>query len=429
MRLVGEGLMPPTIVTAEQYRFIASEQLREIDLESGTLLVEPGSKNTAPAILAAALHILQKDPDGIMLVAPTDHLIPDIQSFQTTIRQAETSASAGNLVTFGIQPDRPETGYGYLQLGEELSEGVRTLSSFVEKPSETDAQTMLDSGNFLWNAGIFMFTGAALVDAFKQYAPEILSAVSLSLEKATNDLDFSRLEKTAWDTLPSISIDYAIMEKANNLTAIPYTGSWSDLGDWQAIHRELPSNDDGMVTFGPSTAIDCSNSMLRAESDTQQVVGIGLENMLVVAMPDAVLVADTTKAQNVKEAVTILKQNGIKQSEGFSRDNRPWGWYETLALSDRFQVKRIVVKPGGCLSLQSHFHRSEHWIVVAGTARITLNEEVRLLTENESIYIPLGATHRMENPGQLPMVLIEVQTGTYLGEDDIVRYEDVYARE
>lgn len=429
LRMVGEGFMPPTVVTAEDYRFIASEQLREIDLHNGALLVEPSSKNTAPAILAAALKILQDDPSAIMLVAPTDHLIPDMQAFQSTVKRAEAAATTGYLVTFGIQPDRPETGYGYLQLGEQLDAEIRVLSSFVEKPSEADAQAMLASGNFLWNAGIFMFKGTALVDAFKQYAPEILEMVAQSLDQASNDLDFFRLEKTTWNQLPSISIDYAIMEKAHNLTAIPYTGSWSDLGDWQAIHRELPSDDQGMVTTGPSTAIDCSNSMLRAESDTQQLVGIGLENMLVVAMPDAVLVADTTKAQNVKQAVSILKQNGIKQSEGFSRDNRPWGWYETLALSDRFQVKRIVVKPGGCLSLQSHFHRSEHWVVVAGTARITIDEEIKLVTENESVYIPLGAVHRMENPGKLPMILIEVQTGTYLGEDDIVRYEDKYARE
>lgn len=435
LRMIGEGFKAPTVVTAEQYRFIASEQLREIDLHSGALLVEPSSKNTAPAILAAALRILHDDPSATMLVAPTDHLIPDALAFQSTVRRAEATAAAGHLVTFGIQPDRPETGYGYLQLGEKPDSDmnqdpeIKALSSFVEKPSESDAQAMLGSGDYLWNAGIFMFTGSALVDAFKQHAPDILETVTLSLDNARNDLDFSRLEKTAWDTLPSISIDYAIMEKAQNLTVIPYSGSWSDLGDWQAIHRELPSDEDGMVSTGPTTAIDCSNSMLRAESDTQQLVGIGLENILVVAMPDAVLVADTSKAQNVKQAVTILKQNGIKQSEGFSRDNRPWGWYETLALSDRFQVKRIVVKPGGCLSLQSHFHRSEHWVVVAGTARITIDEQIKLVTENESVYIPLGAVHRMENPGKLPMVLIEVQTGTYLGEDDIVRYEDKYARD
>ncbi len=429
LRMFGPGFRPPTIVTAEEYRFVASEQLREISLPSETLLVEPSSKNTAPAILAAALRILQDDPDAILLVAPTDHLIPDTLRFQDTIRSAIPTALAGDLVTFGIQPDRPETGYGYLQVGTPTGEGINALTAFVEKPSEADARKMLDKGGYLWNAGIFMFSGKALIKAFEQQAPDILQGTQLALDKARNDLDFTRLDAEEWEKIQSISIDYAIMEKANNLSVVHYADAWSDLGDWQAIHRELPSDDNGMVVTGPATSIDCNNSMLRAESESQQVVGIGLKDILVVAMPDAVLVADTTQAQNVKQAVAILKEKGIKQSEDFSRDNRPWGWYETLALSDRFQVKRIVVKPGGCLSLQSHFHRSEHWIVVAGTAKVTVDDVVRLITENQSVYIPLGAVHRMENPGKLPMVLIEVQTGTYLGEDDIVRYEDIYARE
>lgn len=429
LRTVGPGFKSPTVVTAEAYRFIASEQLREIDLASDALLVEPSGKNTAPAILAATLRVLQNDPEAILLVAPTDHLIPDVAGFQKTVRDAEASAVAGNLVTFGIEPDRPETGYGYLKLGKTIDHRVRELEAFVEKPEAIEAKSMLDSGGYLWNAGIFMFAGQSLVKAFEEQAPQILQGVRQALDKARNDLDFARLDSDEWEKLPSISIDYAIMEKASNLTVAPYSGAWSDLGDWQAIHRELPSGEDNMVLTGSSTAIDCKHSMLRAESDAQQVVGIGLENILVVAMPDAVLVADTSCAQNVKQAVTLLKDKNVKQAEDFSRDNRPWGWYETLALSDRFQVKRIVVNPGGCLSLQSHFHRSEHWIVVAGTARVTIDETVKLVTENESVYIPLGAVHRMENPGKLPMVLIEVQTGNYFGEDDIVRYEDIYARE
>ena len=256
----------------------------------------------------------------------------------------------------------------------------------------------------------------------------MLEGVKNALDGARNDLDFSRLDAQAWDALPDISIDYAIMEREDNLSVIPFNGQWSDLGDWQAMHRELPGDENNNVSTGPVSTINCSNTMLRAESESQHVVGIGLNNLLVIAMQDAVLVADQSQAQNVKEAVSILKETNIKQAESFLRDDRPWGWYETLALSDRFQVKRIVVKPGGCLSLQSHFHRSEHWIVVAGTARVTIGEDVKLVTENESVYIPLGAIHRMENPGKLPMVLIEVQTGTYFGEDDIVRYEDIYAR-
>ena len=429
LRTTGTGFKAPTVVTSEDYRFIASEQLREVNLDIDTLLIEPSAKNTAPAILAATLRIMQDDPDAVVLIAPTDHLIPDKEVFHATLQQAMPSVNGGNLVTFGIKPDRPETGYGYLKLGDVQENGVFALDGFVEKPIESDAQTMLDSGNYLWNAGIFMFTAKALVAAFEQQQPDLLKGVSKALEDGREDLDFTRLDATSWDKVASISIDYAIMEKADNLTAVPFSGEWSDLGDWQAIHRQLPSDEEQNTLTGPATAINCSHTMLRAESDSQQVVGIGLENILVVAMPDAVLVTDTTRAQNVKEAVSILKEKGVKQSEQFARDNRPWGWYETLALSDRFQVKRIVVKPGGCLSLQSHFHRSEHWIVVSGTAKVTIDEEVRLVTENESVYIPLGTVHRMENPGKLPMVLIEVQTGTYLEEDDIVRYEDVYARE
>lgn len=428
LRTSGPHFNPPVIVTAEDYRFVASQQLDEVDLGIGTLLIEPSSRNTAPAILAATLRLMQDDEDAVALIAPTDHLIPDVQQFRDTLLKAMPSVEAGNLVTFGITPDRPETGYGYLKLGEVLANDVQALDAFVEKPNASDAQTMFESGGYLWNAGIFMFSAKTLVSAFEQQAPEILKGVQKALQSAREDLDFTRLDSDAWDALPNISIDYAIMEKASNLTVVPYSGAWSDLGDWQAIHRQTPADDQGNTLTGATTAINCTSTMLRAESESQELVGIGLENILVVAMPDAVLVTDTTKAQNVKEAVTLLKEKGVKQSEGFSRDNRPWGWYETLALSDRFQVKRIVVKPGGCLSLQSHFHRSEHWIVVSGTARVTTDEHVRLVTENESVYIPLGTVHRMENPGKLPMVLIEVQTGTYLGEDDIVRYEDIYAR-
>ena len=391
-------------------------------------MIEPSGKNTAPAILAATLCVMQEDPDALLLVSPTDHLIPDIQVFQQTIDKATATANADRLVTFGIKPNRPETGYGYLKLGQTDEHGVSQLDAFVEKPVEAEAQRMLDAGDYLWNAGIFMFKASAMVDAFKQYAPDMLKGVSAAIDGAQNDLDFSRLEHKAWESLASISIDYAIMERVSNLSVVPFEGKWSDLGDWQAMHRELPRDEHDNVSSGPVTVIDCKNSLIRAETGSQHVVGIGLENTMVVAMSDAVLVADRSKTQEVKKVVSILKETRVKQAEDFLRDNRPWGWYETLALSDRFQVKRIVVKPGACLSLQSHFHRSEHWIVVSGTARLTIGEEVKLVTENESVYIPLGTVHRMENPGKLPMVLIEVQTGTYLGEDDIVRYEDAYAR-
>jgi len=320
LRTSGSGFALPTIVTAEDYRFIASEQLREIDLLSGSLLVEPSSKNTAPAILAAALRIMQQDENALLLVAPTDHLIPDEQVFRQTIEQAIVPASAGNLVTFGIAPTRAETGYGYLKLGEKDASGVLELDAFVEKPDAQNAAAMLESGDYLWNAGIFMFSATTLVKAFEQHQPKMLQDVKAALGNAQADLDFCRLDKEAWEKLESISIDYAIMEQVDNLSVVPFSGSWSDLGDWQAIHRELPADDNGMVQTGPATAINCQNSMLRAESDAQQVVGIGLENILVVAMPDAVLVADTSNAQDVKQAVTILKDKGVRQAENFSRD-------------------------------------------------------------------------------------------------------------
>ena len=427
LRFKAEGFYAPTIVTAEDYRFLASEQLRELSIVARSVLVEPSSKNTAPAILAAALHLLNDDPDAMLLVAPSDHVIPDDELFRNVVATGVESASQGNIVTFGIEPSRPETGYGYLKF--EASDClVSRLNEFVEKPTESKAEEMLVTGQYLWNAGIFLFTAKTLVSAFEILAPEILAGVKNALCQSEDDLDFTRLEKSAWEKLVPISIDYGIMERADNLSVVKYSGDWSDLGDWQAMHREFSPDENGMVLSGQVNSIDCENTLLRSESDSQQVVGIGLKNLIVVAMPDAVLVADSDRAQDVKHAVALLKECSVKQSEEFDRDNRPWGWYETLAISDRFQVKRIVVNPGGCLSLQSHVHRSEHWIVVAGTAKVTINEEVKLVTENESVYIPLGAIHRMENPGKLPMVLIEVQTGVYLGEDDIVRYEDIYSR-
>lgn len=429
LRMNSSAFNEPIVVTAEDYRFLASEQLREVGVTPGAVLVEPTGKNTAAAILAATLRVMKDDPDAILLVAPSDHVIDDTENFTKTIAAGLDSAKAGNLVTFGIEPTRAETGYGYLKVSiQSIDEGVSDLEAFVEKPSEADAKNMLASGGFLWNAGIFLFTAKTLVSAYKKHAPNILNGVTAALESSRNDLDFTRLDKAEWDKLESISIDYAIMERADNLSVVKYSGKWSDLGDWYAMQREFDADENGVVTHGQALSIDCENSMLRSESDGQQVVGIGLKDVLVVAMPDAVLVADASRAQDVKQAVSVLKECSVKQAEAFPRDNRPWGWYETLALSDRFQVKRIVVKPGGCLSLQSHFHRSEHWIVVAGTAKVTIGENVRLVTENESVYIPLGEVHRMENPGKLPMVLIEVQTGNYFGEDDIVRYEDVYAR-
>ena len=334
------------------------------------------------------------------------------------------------MVTFGIKPTHPETGYGYLELSTDPIDdhGSSDLKTFVEKPNLQNAKQMVEAGHYLWNAGIFLFRAQDMIDAFKTYESGTLDLVSQSINDATTDLGFLRLAADPWSKLEDISIDYAIMEKAQNLVAVPYASKWSDLGGWDAVWSESRPDASGNVTSETAHAIECKNSLLRTESISQQVVGIGLNDIIAIAMPDADLVAHKERAQDVKKAVELLKSKDIAQAEIFPKDHRPWGWFESLALGDCFQVKRICVKPGAALSLQSHKHRSEHWIVVDGTAEVMIDDEVKLVTEGQSIYVPLGSKHRMTNPGKLPMVLIEVQIGTYLGEDDIIRYEDVYDR-
>ena len=430
-RLAGEGFAAPMVLTNSDFRFIVTEQMAEVGIDPGAILIEPSGRNTAPAVLAAALWLQARDSDGLMLVAPSDHVVPDAAAFRAAVAAAEPAARAGQLVTFGIKPDRPETGYGYLELdgnpGDFGSE-VIGLRRFVEKPAQNTAEDMLASGQFLWNAGIFLFSVKAIITAFETYAPDLMEPVQNAVDKGQSDLGFWRLEPEAWKRAADISIDYAVMERADNLAVVPYAGGWSDLGGWDAVWRESGPDDDGIVTQGRASAIDCADSLLRSEDDGLEVVGIGLRNIITVAMPDAVLVADASRAQDVKQAVSALKAKSARQAEAFPKDHRPWGWFESLVVGQRFQVKRIHVHPGAALSLQSHHHRSEHWIVVEGTAKVTVDDRVQLVSENQSVYIPLGAVHRMENPGKVPMVLIEVQTGSYLGEDDIIRYEDLYAR-
>ncbi len=434
LRMSGEtgdlSFRPPVVLTNSDFRFIVTEQLSEVALDPGAIIIEPEGRNTAPAVLAAALHLLQDDPEAIMLVAPSDHVIPDAAIFHESVRQGLTAVAAGDLVTFGILPDRPETGYGYLELAAQ-PDGSGTavkLSRFVEKPNAARAAEMLAAGTYLWNAGIFLFRAKDVVAAFEACAPGLCPPVRAAVAEAAADLGFLRLAPGPWAQAEDISIDYAVMEKAPNLSVVPFAAGWSDLGGWDAVWREGSRDDNGVSLSGAATAIDCADTLLRSDSSNLEVVGIGLKNIIAVAMNDAVLVADMSRAQDVKKAVDALKAKQAVQATQFPMDHRPWGWYESLVIGDRFQVKRIHVHPGAALSLQSHFHRSEHWIVVEGTARVTVDDQVTLLTENQSVYIPLGAVHRMENPGKVPMVLIEVQTGTYLGEDDIIRYEDVYSR-
>ncbi|MBN2906935.1 MAG: mannose-1-phosphate guanylyltransferase/mannose-6-phosphate isomerase [Rhodobacteraceae bacterium] len=429
-RLAGPGFAPPTVITGSDFRFIVTQQLAEAGVDPGTVLIEPEGRNTAPAVLAAALHIAADDPEALLLIAPSDHVIADTDAFTAAIARGTQAARDGHLVTFGIPPDRPETGYGYLELAGAPCDGQATaLTRFVEKPDAASAAAMLAAGNFLWNAGIFLFTARAVLDAFAAHAADLGDPVGRALAGARADLGFLRLDPAAWSQARDISIDYAIMEKARNLSAVPFDGGWSDLGGWDAVWREQGPDAEGVATFGPATAIGCTDTLLRSEDAGLELVGLGLNNIMAVAMPDAVLVADMSHAQEVKAVVARLQAQSARQATQLPRDHRPWGWFESLALGERFQVKRIVVNPGASLSLQSHHHRAEHWIVVHGTARVTIGQEVTLVAENQSVYVPLGTRHRLENPGKLPMVLIEVQTGSYLGEDDIIRHDDVYARD
>jgi mannose-1-phosphate guanylyltransferase/mannose-6-phosphate isomerase len=433
-RLAGtaEGLSfaPPMVLTNSDFRFIVTEQLQGAGIDPGAILIEPEGRNTAPAVLAAALRARAQDPEAVLLIAPSDHVVPDVAAFHAAVVRGLEAVAAGQLVTFGITPTHAETAYGYLELAEAPgAEGAAVvLKQFVEKPDALRAAEMLAAGNFKWNAGIFLFAAKDIIAAFEAHAPDLIAPVEAALDEAQVDLGFLRLAPEPWSAAADISIDYAVMEQARNLSVVPFDAAWSDLGGWDAVWREAGPDENGVVASGGATAINCSDTLLRSDSDRLEVVGIGLEGIMAVAMNDAVLVADKSRAQDVKLAVQALKEKGAPQATSFPKDHRPWGWFESLVVGSRFQVKRILVHPGASLSLQSHFHRSEHWIVVEGTARVTVDEEVKLVTENQSVYIPVGAVHRMENPGKVPMVLIEVQTGAYVGEDDIVRYEDAYAR-
>ena len=431
LRLSGQGFAPPVVISGSDFRFIVTEQLAAMEIAPAVLLIEPQPRNTAPAICAAAVTLDARAPGALMLVAPSDHVIPDDDRFRAAVLAAVPTAQAGHLVTFGMRPDRAEIGYGWLELSAPLGNtpSPQPLRGFVEKPDRATAEALLQSGRHLWNGGIFLFTTTAILDAFAAHAPDILARARQAVDSAQTDLNFTRLGAKPWEEMEDISIDYAVMERAGNLAVMPYDGLWSDLGGWDAVWRDGESDAQGMVMHGPTTALDCTDTLLRAESEAQHLVGIGLSDIIAIAMPDAVLVAHKDRAQDVKQAVQLLKAQNVRQAETSSRDFRPWGWFETLVLGPRFQVKRIVVHPGGALSLQSHHHRAEHWIVVEGTARVTINDHSQLVTENQSVYIPLGALHRLENPGKLPMVLIEVQTGSYLGEDDIIRHADIYARQ
>lgn len=425
-RFTGPGFEAPLVMTGEDYRFLAIEQSTSEGLMDAQVVVEPIGRDTAPAILAAAL-LLEDNPDDVMLVTPSDHIMADVPAFHAAIEAGIEAAQEGALVTFGVTPERPETGFGYLQLAGR-PDGLTTVTKFTEKPDLATAQSMLDAGHYLWNAGIFMGRVKDFIAAFEAFAPNMITPVRASVKAAKSDLSFTRLDYASYASAEAISIDYAVMEKAEWVVAVPLNCGWSDLGSWQALWETVGPDEQGNACSGDVTLLDCTNSFLRSEDPNVALVGLGLNGIVAVATRDAVLVANKSRSQEVKKVVETLRALGKHQADQYPRFYRPWGWYETLCLDQRFQVKRIMVRPGGVLSLQSHHHRAEHWVVVAGTAEVTIGQKVKLVSENQSVYIPLGETHRMSNPGKVPMYLIEVQTGAYLGEDDIVRYEDIYQR-
>ncbi|MEE2770152.1 MAG: mannose-1-phosphate guanylyltransferase/mannose-6-phosphate isomerase [Pseudomonadota bacterium] len=418
----------PLIVTADDYRFIVRDQMAKVNAKPLVKIVEPIPKNTAPAILAAALSLFEQDPKAIMLVLSSDHWIEDDQAFRSTVNEAFTAAEMGKIITFGIKPTHPETGYGYLSLSDQNGDGPYPLKAFVEKPDLEQAKKLLEDGMHLWNAGIFMFRVDVIIEAFKTYQPEMYECVRLSYELANQDIDFIRLNQQHWSNIHADSIDYAIMEKASELMVMPFTAQWSDLGSWKAFYDIKAKDVKGNAIHEKAIGINCENTLLEQTDIDQALVGIGLKDLSVVVTKDAVLVAHKDESQTVKKAVATLASQSRYQAKQFLKVHRPWGWYQTLALGEQYQVKEIFVNPGAQLSLQSHRYRAEHWVVVMGEATVLVGEKESVLLPNESTYIPIGEKHRLTNHTNAPVMIIETQTGTYLGEDDIIRYEDIYNR-
>jgi mannose-1-phosphate guanylyltransferase/mannose-1-phosphate guanylyltransferase/mannose-6-phosphate isomerase len=417
---------PVTVVANAEHRFVIAEQLREIGQARPTLALEPAARNTAPAVAAAALIAERQDPEALILVMPADHAVPDKAGFLAAVETAAAAAAAGALALFGVQPQGPATGYGYILAGEPVGAGVRRVAAFVEKPDLATAERYLADGRYSWNSGIFLLHAGTVIAELEAHAPQVLAAARAALAAARQDMDFLRLDPDAFAASPSISIDYAVMEKTDRAVVVPSTFAWSDVGAWSALWELAPRDAAGNVEIGDTLAEDTRGSYLRSEGPL--IATVGVRDLIVVATPDAVLVADRSRDQDVKRVVERLRATGHVTAIQTRRVYRPWGWYEGIESGERFQVKRITVNPGGKLSLQKHFHRAEHWVVVNGAAEVEVDGETRLLGENESVYIPLGAKHRLANPGKVPLNLIEVQSGPYLGEDDIVRFEDVYAR-
>ena len=422
-RVAPPATAAPIVVRTEEHRVLVAELLRQIDAPVPAILLEPVGRNTAPAIAAAALQAMVEGQDPLLLVLPSDHVVRNEEGFRAAVRDASAAAEAGALVTFGIVPDAPETGFGYIQA--DAGDGLRRVLRFVEKPDAETAQSYLEAGGYYWNSGMFLFRASRYLEELRKFRPDILDAVSLAFASAQRDGDFIRLDKEAFAASPADSIDYAVMEKTADAMVLPVDIGWNDVGSWSALWDVAERDADGNAHHGDVIAVDTRNSYAYAQ---RLVALVGVDDMVVVETDDAILVARKDRVQDVKLVVAQLKESQRSQAVLHRKVYRPWGAYDSIDMGERFQVKRITVKPGGVLSLQMHHHRAEHWIVVSGTAKVTRGEDTLLLSENQSTYIPLGVTHRLENPGMVPLELIEVQSGSYLGEDDIVRFEDAYGR-
>jgi mannose-1-phosphate guanylyltransferase/mannose-6-phosphate isomerase len=426
LRTSNDRFTRPLVICNEAHRFIVAEQMQEVGVRPLRIVLEPAGRNTAPAIAAAARILVDEDPDAVMAVLPSDHVIADRKAFEAALDRGTEAALAGHLVTFGMQPTAPETGYGYIQQGAALTPGSFKVERFIEKPDRERAGAMVAQSGYLWNSGMFLFKAAVLLKEIEKLCPQILAAVVPAVQKAVADIDFFRLDVKSFAASPSASIDYAVMEHTALAAVVPAAFGWSDVGSWSALWEISDKDQSGMVSVGDVMTVDCKDSYLRG--DGVLVAGVGLNDIIVVATEDAVLVAERRHVQEVRKIVESLKEKKRSEGDLHRKVYRPWGYYQSVDAGSRFQVKQITVRPGAKLSLQMHHHRAEHWIVVEGTALITRNDETFLLRENESTFIPIGTKHRLENPGKVPLKLVEVRSGVYLSEDDVVRFEDTYGR-
>jgi mannose-1-phosphate guanylyltransferase/mannose-6-phosphate isomerase len=427
LRAKEDGFLKPLIVTSDRYRFLVSDQLDTVDVDAD-IVIEPEGKNTAPAILAAAIIAQKTAIDVMLLVMPSDHYIPDAAAFAKTIASGVTTATSGAVVTFGVKPSRVETGYGYIETLPGQGETCRPVKGFYEKPDYLRATEMFDSGSYLWNTGVFLFKANTILGLAEILQPQMLSDVRKAVANGYNDLGYFRISPAEWALVEANSIDYAIMEKAKNIFCVDFQPNWSDLGDWRAIADLAERDSNNNVISQNSIGIECNNTMLWSSAERVRLTGLGLDNIVAIATDDAILVANADRLQEVRKVVTALESQGVPEATEHLKDYRPWGWFESLVLMPGYQVKRLHVYPRSKLSLQSHKYRSEHWVVVSGRANVCRDDEVFILESNESVYIKAGQKHRLANETDDPLIIIEVQTGRYLAEDDIIRYHDVYNR-